>query len=103
MADVVIAYGNEGAGVDRFVVDNIAADVVPVTKVMLGADGVDGGFVSDANPLPISGPVSINDPSTTVAFGPISTPSTALFTAVDTAGEISIQLQLTGRFDKGGV
>ena len=97
------AKANIGEGIEDFYMDQVDTDLIPVTKILLGDDDVDGGFVTGSNPLPVAGSVSINDPSTTVAFGPISTPSTALFTAVDTAGEISIQLQLTGRFDKGGV
>lgn len=38
----------------QLLVDTIGTDEVPVSKIMLGAATADGGFVSSANPLPIS-------------------------------------------------
>ena len=103
MADNITALANTGTGTDVFATDDIGGVNYPRTKLVIGADGVNDGDVSSANPLPVSGSVTISDPSTTVAFGPIATANTALFSAIDTAGEASIQLQLTGRFNAGGV
>lgn len=99
MADTITAKANVGAGTETFVVDNIGSDKAAATKILLGSDGVDDGFVSASNPVP----VAISNPSTAVAFGPITLANTPLFTAIDTAGEASIQLQLTGTFSRGGV
>jgi hypothetical protein len=62
MADTVTAKANVGAGTEKFIVDQIGADLAPSTKIMLGDDGVDGGFVSGANPMPIDGVVSVSGP-----------------------------------------
>lgn len=45
--------------------------------------------------------VSINDPSATTSFGPITTANTVLFAAVDTANAQSIQLQVSGLWTGG--
>lgn len=115
MADNIIAYANTGTGTDVLAADEIGGVKYARSKITLGADGVNDGDVSATNPLPVSGPitdaqlrasavpVSISDPSTGTAFGPIAAANTVLFTAVDTAGKSSIQLQITGRFDRGGV
>jgi hypothetical protein len=58
--DRVRAKANVGAGVEDFYMDKIGTDYVPVTKIMLGDDDVDGGFVSDTNPMPVDGTVSIS-------------------------------------------
>jgi hypothetical protein len=115
MADNLTALANTGTGTDVLATDEIAGVHYPRTKITIGADGVNDGDVSSANPLPVSGPVTdaqlrasavpiiVTDPSTAVTFGPIATAHTVLFTAVDTANEGTIQVQLTGRFDRGGV
>lgn len=53
--------------------------------------------VSATNPMPSK----IIDPSTTVSFGPITTANTALFAAIDTDNEQSIQLQISGLWTGG--
>jgi len=115
MADNITAKANTGSGVEVLAADDIGGVLYPRTKIALGADGVNDGDVSASNPMPVTGaltdtelrasavPVSISDPSTGTAFGPIAAANTVLFTAVDTAGKSSIQLQITGRFDRGGV
>ena len=53
MADNTILSPNIGTG-DTIRTDDISSVKYPTSKITLGADGVDGGFVSSANPLPIS-------------------------------------------------
>lgn len=115
MADNIQAKANTGAGVEVLAADDIGGVLYPRTKLVIGADGINDGDVSASNPMPVTGaltntqlrasaiPVEISNPSTAVAFGPIATANTALFTAIDTAGKASIQLQLTGTFSRGGV
>jgi hypothetical protein len=56
----VRAKANVGDGTEDFYMDQVGTDYVPVTKIMLGDDDVDGGFVSDTNPMPVDGTVSIS-------------------------------------------
>jgi hypothetical protein len=101
--------------------DDIGGVLHQRVKIGVGADGV-ATDVSTANPMPITAPsgVSISgsvavtggltdaelraspvsvvelDPSTGTSFGPITTSNTVLFAAIDTAGEKSVVLQITG-------
>jgi hypothetical protein len=56
MADDFIA--NPGAGGDTFGADDIAGVKYPRSKITIGADGVNDGDVSAANPLPVTGTVT---------------------------------------------
>lgn len=56
MADNVTA--NPGSGGPNFAADDIGGVYFPRTKLALGADGVNDGDVSAANPLPVSGPLT---------------------------------------------
>lgn len=58
MADNFIA--NPGSGGDTFAADDIGGVKVPRSKLVIGADGVNDGDVSAANPLPITGSVNVN-------------------------------------------
>lgn len=55
MSDVVPVSPGSGANI---LGDNIGADFAQAIKILLGGDGVDGGFVSSSNPLPVSGPLT---------------------------------------------
>lgn len=67
MADDTVL--NPGAGGDTIRTDEIAGIKFPTTKITLGADGADDGFVEDTNPLPTKfPPVAWNAP-TFVAVG----------------------------------
>jgi hypothetical protein len=115
MADFIVAKANTGTGTEQLIIDDIGSQKAAATKLLLGPNNTNEGFVHAANPLPVSGPVTdaqlrasalpiiVTDPSTATTFGPITTANTVLFTAFDTANEAMIQLQLTGRFDDGGV
>jgi len=116
MADNVGYTPGEGATVAA---DDIGGVLHQRVKVGIGADGV-AVDVSDANPMPVTGTVAVTgavavtggltdaelrasplsvvalDPSTGTSFGPITTANTILFAAIDTTGERSIVLQLTG-------
>ena len=62
MADNAIA-NNNGSPV-TFATDDIGAGVqAPRMKLMLGADGVDAGNVSSANPMPVSGELALDAPT----------------------------------------
>lgn len=63
-------------------------------KISVGEDG-SATDLSATNPMP----VLVSDPSTGTAFGPITTANVVLFSAIDTTGERSIVLQLTGLWD----
>lgn len=62
MADNVVA--NAGSGGSTFAADDIASVFYPRTKITLGADGVTDGDVSSANPMPISGAVTVSGVAT---------------------------------------
>ena len=106
MADNVTA--NPGAGGPNFAADDIGGVYFPRTKLVLGADGVNGGDVSSANPLPVTGPLtdaqlratavptSISDSAATTSFGPIVAANAILFSAIDTSHERTVVLQLSG-------
>jgi len=49
----VRAKANVGAGTEDFYMDQIGTDYVPVTKILLGDDDVDEGFVHSGNPMPV--------------------------------------------------
>ena len=53
MADNITALANTGTGTDVFATDDIGGVNYPRTKVTIGADGVNDGDVSGANPLPV--------------------------------------------------
>lgn len=55
MADNITALANTGTGTDVLATDKIAGVHYPRTKIIIGADGVNGGDVSSANPLPVQG------------------------------------------------
>lgn len=55
MADNITALANTGTGTDVLATDEIAGVHYPRTKIIIGADGVNGGDVSSANPLPVQG------------------------------------------------
>jgi hypothetical protein len=63
-------------------------------KISVGEDG-SATDLSATNPMP----VLVSDASTGTSFGPITTANTILFAAIDTTGERSISLQLTGLWD----
>jgi len=51
---------NAGSGGDTFAADVIGGVKYPRSKIVLGADGTNDGDVSSANPLPISGVVTVS-------------------------------------------
>ena len=126
MADNVTA--NPGTGGATFATDEIAGVHFPRSKIVFGTDGA-ASDVSDSTPLPITAPSALSvtgpltdsqlratainvtsvagvstvemDPSTATSFGPVTTASTVLFAAVDTANERVVVLQLSGLWDGG--
>lgn len=94
MADNVAITPGSGA---TAAADNISGVLFQRVKIAVGADGTNDGDVATGNPMP----VREMDPSTTTAFGPITTASTVLFSAVDTANEKIVVLQITGSFIDG--
>lgn len=51
---------NPGAGGDTFAADEISSVKYPRSKIVLGADGVNDGDVSSANPMPVAGEVTVS-------------------------------------------
>ena len=98
-----------GVGVDGVAVDVSASNPMPVTGTIdVTATAPLDVAVTSSVPLSVTGPltdaelrasavpVSVLDPSTATSFGPITTANAVLFTAIDTANERSIVLQITG-------
>jgi hypothetical protein len=56
MADNIVA--NPGTGGETLATDDIGGVQFPRTKLVIGADGVNGGDVHSGNPLPVSGPLT---------------------------------------------
>lgn len=50
---------NLGSGGDVLRTDDIGSYKIPASKIVVGADGTDGGFVSSTNPLPVTGSVGL--------------------------------------------
>jgi hypothetical protein len=53
MADNITAKANTGSGVEVLAADDIGGVLYPRTKLVIGADGVNDGDVSSANPMPV--------------------------------------------------
>lgn len=59
MADNLTAKANTGSGTEVIATDEIGGVHFPRTKIVIGADGVNGGDVSAANPMPVEGTVEL--------------------------------------------
>lgn len=59
MADNLTAKANTGSGTEVIATDEIGGVHFPRTKLVIGADGVNGGDVSAANPMPVEGTVEL--------------------------------------------
>ena len=99
-----------GIGGDGSATDLSSANPMPIATPSGAIDVTVGNFpasqavtgpLTDAQLRASAVPVQISDPSATTSFGPITTASTLLFGAVDTANENSIQMQLSGLWDGG--
>jgi hypothetical protein len=84
MADNVTA--NPGAGGATFASDDIGGVQYPRHKLVIGADGVDDGDVSAANPLPVAGTVGV---SGSVAVTGALTDAQLRATAVPVSGTVA--------------
>ena len=71
MADNVNAGSNDGLG-PNFAADEIGGVKFPRSKLIIGADGVNDGDVSAANPLPVTGTVAVTNAGLTALNGAIS-------------------------------
>ena len=98
-----------GVGVDGVAVDVSASNPMPVTGTIdVTATAPLDVAVTSSVPLSVTGPITdaelratpvsvvAMDPSTATSFGPITTANAVLFAAIDTTGERSIVLQITG-------
>lgn len=70
MADNVTA--DAGAGGATFAADDIVGVHYPRSKITIGADGVNDGDVSAANPLPVTGTVAVTNAGLTELAGAIN-------------------------------
>lgn len=78
----------------------LRASAVPISGTVTANTGLTQPLTdAQLRATPVS--VAEFDPSTATSFGPITTANTALFSAVDTAGERSAVLQLSGLWDGG--
>lgn len=92
MADNIIL--NLGSGGDTTRAEDIAGVKIPVVKIHNGADGVDGGSVTAANPLSVSGPLT--DAQLRAAAVPVSLTSTTITGSVAVTGPLTdAQLRAT--------
>jgi hypothetical protein len=73
---------NSGSGGDVIRSDDIGGVKFPTSKITLGADGADGGFVSSANPLPVSdagGSLTVDGPLTDAQLRASAVPVSGTF------------------------
>jgi hypothetical protein len=73
---------NSGSGGDVIRSDDIGGVKFPTSKITVGADGVDGGFVSTANPLPVSdagGSFTVDGPLTDAELRASAVPVSGTF------------------------
>ena len=82
MADNTVL--NSGTGGDTLATDDIGGVKYPRGKITLGADGVNDGDVSSANPLPVTGTVAITGVATAANQSTGNTALAAIQTAVET-------------------
>lgn len=96
---------NAGTGGDVIATDDIAGVKYQRVKVVIGADGVNGGDVASGNPLPISGTVTANAGTGTmnVSVQNASIPVTdnAGSLTVDNNGTFAVQASQTGTWNVG--
>lgn len=67
-------------------VDEIAGKAIPITKIVIGAENIDGGFVASGNPLPVSGTITVSSSAlpSGAATAALQTSGNALLTTIDT-------------------
>lgn len=108
MADNTIL--NSGSGGDTVATDDISGVKFPRGKITLGADGVNDGDVSSANPMPVSdagGTLTVDAPVGTPVFVRLSDGAAAITTlpvslasvpshAVTNAGTFAVQAAQSG-------
>lgn len=95
MADQTYTQKNDATTtVATWVVDQVTEGTVPVSKMMLGADDTNDGFVSSANPLPVTGTITaVTDITNTVT---VSGTVTSNLSAVDNAVLDAIAASVAG-------
>ena len=83
MADNITALANTGSGTDVLATDDIGGVHYPRTKLIFGADGVNSGDVSSANPLPVTMP-ALKAEDTAAVSGDLGMPMLAMRQLADT-------------------
>lgn len=81
MAEQTVALKSDASTtVATLLVDQVGSNVIGCSKIIVGADDTNDGFVSSANPLPVSGTVTVSG----VATAANQTSELALLTTIDT-------------------
>lgn len=90
-----------GIGADGTAVDLSSTNPMPITASSAIPISTPSAIDVTVGNFPATQTVSVLDPSTQTTFGPVTTASTVLFSAVDTANERTIVLQMSGLWDGG--
>jgi hypothetical protein len=88
VADNVTA--NAGSGGATFAADDIGGIHFPRTKLIIGADGVNDGDVSSANPLPVTGTVAVTNAGLTELAAAINASSQLDINIAAQAGALTV-------------
>jgi hypothetical protein len=88
MADNVTA--NAGSGGATFAADDIGGIHFPRSKLIIGADGVNDGDVSSANPLPVTGTVAVTNAGLTELAAAINASSQLDINIAAQAGALTV-------------
>jgi len=70
--------------------DDVGGVQYPASKLVVGADGVDDGFVSTANPLPVTGTVAVTGPLTDAQLRAVAVPVSGTVTANAGTGTMAV-------------
>jgi hypothetical protein len=90
-----------GIGADGTAVDLSSTNPMPITASSAIPISTPSAIDVTVGNFPATQTVNVLDPSTQTTFGPVTSASTVLFSAVDTANERTIILQLSGSWEGG--
>ena len=91
MADNVFPEAVTTAAAFSFRTDDLGSAVqAPVTKILLGGDGTDDGFVSSANPLPVSLATVPSHPVTNAGTFAVQATQSGTWTVTGTGGTFPV-------------
>lgn len=84
MAEQTVALKSDASStVATMLVDQVGSNIIGCSKIIVGADDTNDGFVSSANPLPVSGAVTVSGVATAANQSTANTALAAIETAVE--------------------